>query len=266
MTIVRVCSEFAFEREYASASSSSKNSTQGACERALSKIEARLRSLSPIHMLSTSEMPTEMNSRVALVGDGARDHGLAAAGRAVQQDAAARLLAKALEHARIEERLDDLDADRLLEIVHADDAGEANLLFRRALDRHDVGDVLAHDPQVRHGASCLRFEPVELLVGDEAFELPRLRVARQRFRTTFEQQQCTRRADVTERMLRILFAQQLVLRQRELTFAFREQTLRIAGAQRSVERIREQLTFQIGAGFLGHARIRRLNSGGQIQL
>ncbi len=163
-------------------------------------------------------MPTEMNSRVALVGDGARDHGLAAAGRAVQQDAAARLLAKALEHARIEERLDDLDADRLLEIVHADDAGEANLLFRRALDRYDVGDVLAHDPQVRHGATRLRFDPVELLVGDEAFELPRLRVARQRFRTTFEQQQRTRRADVTERVLRILFAQQLVLCQRELTF------------------------------------------------
>jgi hypothetical protein len=119
---------------------------------------------------------------------------------------------------------------------------------------------------VRHGATRLRFEPVELLVGDEAFELPRLRITRQRFRTTFEQQQSTRRADVTERVLRILFAQQLVLCQCELTFLLREQALCIAGAQLSVERIREQLTFQIGARFLRHARIRRRNSGGQIQL
>jgi hypothetical protein len=67
-------------------------------------------------------------------------------------------------------------------------------------------------------------------------------------------------------MLRILFAQQLVLRQREITLAFCEQALRILRAKGSVERIREQLTFEIGACVLGHARIKRLNNGGQIQL
>src|SRR5688572_22565276 len=52
-TTVRVCSELAFDREYANASSSSKNRTHGVCERALSKIAARFLSLSPIHILRT---------------------------------------------------------------------------------------------------------------------------------------------------------------------------------------------------------------------
>ncbi|MCX6463620.1 MAG: hypothetical protein NTW05_08515 [Pseudonocardiales bacterium] len=49
------------ERFWPSASTSSKNSTHGACRRAAAKTWARLRSLEPTHMSSTSATPTEKN-------------------------------------------------------------------------------------------------------------------------------------------------------------------------------------------------------------
>ena len=57
MTILRLTSELALERAKASASSSSKNMTQGFWLRALSNISARLRSLSPCHIDRISAMP-----------------------------------------------------------------------------------------------------------------------------------------------------------------------------------------------------------------
>ena len=49
------------ERLWPSASTSSKNSTQGALRRAAAKIAARLRSLLPVHMSSTSATPNSEN-------------------------------------------------------------------------------------------------------------------------------------------------------------------------------------------------------------
>ena len=62
LTILRLVSELAFERAKASASSSSKNITQGFCARAFSNISARLRSLSPSHVERISEMPMARES------------------------------------------------------------------------------------------------------------------------------------------------------------------------------------------------------------
>ena len=69
-----VCSEFALSGN-SERIEPSKNSTQGDCARALSKIAARFLSLSPSHMLRTSEMPTDMNSALP-VGDRTCDHRL----------------------------------------------------------------------------------------------------------------------------------------------------------------------------------------------
>ncbi|OLT08327.1 hypothetical protein BJF90_12555 [Pseudonocardia sp. CNS-004] len=59
LTVLRMLVECArCDRFWPSASSSSKNSTQGARRRASAKIRARLRSLCPVYMSRTSEMPT----------------------------------------------------------------------------------------------------------------------------------------------------------------------------------------------------------------
>ena len=92
------------------------------------------------------------------------------------------------EQSRIEERLDDLQPDRLLEIFHAGDVHEAGFVggCRGPGNRDDVGAARALDHGELHGLArrnCRRWcaQPLELIERRRAAALPHQVVLRKRF-------------------------------------------------------------------------------------
>ena len=111
-------------RFWPSASSSSRKSTQGAARRAASNASCSRRSDSPSHMSSTSLRPSEKNARAELAGDRAREERLAAAGRAVQQQAAAQRLAVVRAQLGVAQRREEGGVQARLDLLQAADVGE----------------------------------------------------------------------------------------------------------------------------------------------
>ncbi len=88
---------------------------------------------------------------VAFAGGGAGQQGLAAAGRAVEQDAAADPLAEALEERRLLEGQDDPLADLLLDLGEAAEVGEGGpggLGVEQPAGFAFVGVVVGDHPQL----------------------------------------------------------------------------------------------------------------------
>ncbi len=110
-----------------------RTARRACCAGPCSKSSCRLRSLLPIHMSSTSLMPTERKPALDLAGRGPGEEGLAAAGRAVHQDAAADRLAELrLTAPGCWSGARNDSSRRSLDLVHAADVGEAGRRARSA--------------------------------------------------------------------------------------------------------------------------------------
>ena len=135
MTSVRYDSWRSPERRPPSESTSSKNRIAGAFgARGLEQLVQLLLRLPEPHVEHLLDADgDEVDARLA--GGGARQEGLAAAGRAVEQEPAADLLAERLVQIGPLERIEHAQADLLLELVEPADVGEGD---RRLLDLADL--------------------------------------------------------------------------------------------------------------------------------
>ena len=107
------------------ASISSMNTMQGACFLACSNMSRTREAPTPTNISTKSEPGDREERHVRLAGDGAREQGLAGAGRADQQHALGDAAADLLELLRVLEELDDL-LELLLGLVDAGDVVEGD--------------------------------------------------------------------------------------------------------------------------------------------
>ena len=134
-----------------SASTSSKNSTHGRERRACSKISCRLRStLAEPHVENLVDADGQEGG-LDFAGRGAGQVRLAAAGRPIEKDAAARRLAVGLVEFGVRQRMNDFHPHFLLDRLHAAHVPEGDARpFHRAFGRcaHRFGrlaDPAVHD-------------------------------------------------------------------------------------------------------------------------